>query len=177
MLAEAQQGLAIGEFQMGHFEASREASLAAIEAGRSVGDDGALAINDLTLGMIDLRLGDPEGALDHLRTGLAHAHETSFAIGVSIALDVFGVAASELGDPVTAVRLGTVAERIRREAGGAPTMAIVGLESPVELGRRVLSADAFASAGADGQRMSVDDAVALANALSEHVDQVPEKPA
>jgi predicted ATPase/class 3 adenylate cyclase/Flp pilus assembly protein TadD len=66
------------------------------------------------------------------------------------------------GSVQRAVRLTAAAERLRTSLGGGPTMAVTGLEEPDVTARRVLDQDEFDREWAEGEAMTLEQAVACA---------------
>jgi predicted ATPase/class 3 adenylate cyclase len=165
LVADIQQGIALSEFRLGHLDRAEEASRLAIAAGHRTGGDSTHGINSFTLGMIQLRRDRVGDAIDEFRDGLSRATDGGFEIGLGIALDCFAVVALRLGDPATAVAIGTFANELRRRLGGGPTVTLIGVESPVDGGRGELSAEAFDTAVARGSQMSIEEAVSIAREM------------
>jgi len=127
LLLGAEQGLAIALFRTGEPERARAAALAAIDVGNAIRDPYSNSFNMLTLGFIELNLGDQVSCAHRFTAALESAVAAQADVGIITALDAISWLMLERGDVKIAARLSFTAERMRNEIGGAPTMELVGV--------------------------------------------------
>jgi len=75
------------------------------------------------------------------------------------------------GEPEQGTILAAAADRLRREVGGGPGRARLGLEEPLDQARRTMAAADFERAAASGRALTTDEAVALALELANNAMQ------
>ncbi len=160
------QGLSLALFRVGELDEARVVAQQAVDLGEQLGDAHTSAMNYLSMGMIELGSDNEPAAARYFVEGLHRAHAVGAKIGIELALDVIALVAIRHGETATAARLGTVAERLRREMGGGPSADLIGLEGPVVQARAALEPADFERAVAEGDAMSVDTAAQLALAVA-----------
>ncbi|MGH9166433.1 MAG: ATP-binding protein [Acidimicrobiia bacterium] len=103
---------------------------------------------------------------DEARGELVQAIESSAETGdltsLAHALRWMATIEAAAGSVPRAVRLAASAERLRRILGGGPTMAVAGLEEPDLTARRALDEEDFEQGWAEGEAMTLEEAVAYA---------------
>jgi predicted ATPase len=115
------------------------------------------------LGMTSLLEGDLPAALDRLREALRIARTISDGPQTVLALQGLACAAAIGGDAKRAARLFGAAEALTRAQGEAPLPAECALALPyVQAARNALDARPFAAAWAEGMRLTLEAACALA---------------
>jgi len=122
----ARQGLAIALLRLGDLQAARDAAQEAIDVANQTRDQYTNLLNIMTLGMIEWRMGDAGQGAKHFGDALSRAEAASAAIGVGVSLDAISLLAFEHGEVERAAVMALVADRVRRESGGAPTMELIG---------------------------------------------------
>ena len=157
----ALQGLSISQLRLGELEAARSTALAAIEAGDEARDQYTNLFNIMTLGMVELRSGDRAQSARLFADALGRAQSAGASIGIAITLDAIGMLALEDGKADVAAQLALAADRLRQEAGGAPTLELVGDRNIMD---QVRDADpaALERARALIGQITTDDAIAAA---------------
>jgi len=159
------QGLSLALYRTGEPDRARVVALQAIEMSERIGDYHTGAMNFLTLGMITLGSDDEPAAVALFSQGLERAAQVQSSIGLALSFDALAVVALRRGDLATAARLAAAAEKLRREAGGGPSVDIVGVERPiVQVKPRMSEAD-FSRAVSDAEAMTIQAAVALAESV------------
>jgi len=163
------QGLSLALLRLGPLDEARSAALEAIEFGNHVGDDYTNAMNYMTLGAIELRSGDVTSGADHFAEALRRSAAAEAIMGISIALDGLASVALSLGEAADGIRVAAVAEQLRHQMGGAPTMEMAGGEQPLITARREVDPEVFEQTLREGRAMSTDAAVALGLTIAERI--------
>ena len=160
------QGLGIALLRLGELEEARRVSGQAVEMGEHFTDEYTKAFNILTLGMVEVRLGDYAASAKWFDDALARTQAAGADIGVVVALDAIAVLLIESGKDVDlAATLVLVADRMRRELGGAPTLELIGYGAVLDrLAEREPAALERASLSAPG--VTTEQAVAAAHAAA-----------
>ena len=128
------------------------------EAGDRFGATDALHV----LGRIALAQGDLDTAGASFLEALANDEQVENRTGVGIVLDNLAARASALGHHVRAVRLVGASDAIKEAAGGHAPPPFIDLPDPREAAREVLGDAAVDAAWAEGQAMTLDQAVTYA---------------
>jgi predicted ATPase/class 3 adenylate cyclase len=162
VLVGSVQGLSLAEFQLGDMDAATRATREAVRVAVAAGDHYTNAFNMITLGLIDMRAGDSAGAARQFASVVREAQAAGALIGLITALESFAILAFDLDDWPRGVKLAAVADRMRGEIGGAPSMAVVGIGPPLDRAREHMDTDAFEQASAEARTLSTEDAVDLA---------------
>jgi hypothetical protein len=116
---------------------------------------------------VALRSGDFAGAGEKFGEALRRSQAAHADIGIVTALDAHSELALTLGDPADAMRLTALAERMRTEMGGAPSMDLVGIEPILPRARARMDAPDFERAVAEGAAMTTDAGIGLALSIGE----------
>ncbi|MDP8932006.1 MAG: hypothetical protein M3O70_26420, partial [Actinomycetota bacterium] len=132
-----------------------------------------------TLGLISLLQGRAEHAQDELRQSLQIAWEIEDPIGLAMDLDRLAQAAISLEQPERAVMLAAAASELRESVGGGLSLDDFRWERehPRDSARRILSPAQIDLAWAHGRTMSLEEAVAYAQAASVQHGLRPDHPA
>jgi tetratricopeptide (TPR) repeat protein len=162
LLIGASQGLGIALLRLGDVDGARTAALLTLDSDGAGQDRYTNLYNYLTLGAVDLHEGSFPAAARSFREALNRARDASSDVGMIVVLDAVSHVAIETGDLPVAVKLYCVADRVRREIGGAPAAALMGWATTIYAARERDSAAANAAAEAS-LSMTIDDAVALAD--------------
>ena len=110
------QGLGIALLRLGELEEARRVSGQAFDMGERFTDEYTKAFNILTLGMVEVRLGDYAAGARWFDDALTRTRAAGADIGVVVALDAVAVLLIESGKDVDlAATLVLVADRMRRE--------------------------------------------------------------
>ncbi len=167
LLLGSLQGLSLALLALGENDEARALATEAITIGDRLGDSYTTAFNFLTLGVVALRAGDLAGAGAGFREALRRSQAAHADIGIVTAFDAHSELALTLGDPTNAIRLMALADRMRAQMGGAPSMGLVGIDPILpRLRARIDPAD-FERAAAEGAAMSTDAGVALALSIDD----------
>ena len=129
-------------------------------------DEYTKAFNILTLGMVEVRLGDYASAARWFMDALGRAQAAGADIGVIVSLDAIAVLQIESAKDVDlAARLALVADRMRRDVGGAPTLELIGYGAVLD---RLAEhqPDALERASRSVADVTTEQAVAAANAAA-----------
>ena len=165
VLQGALQGNAIALYRLGESDLARSTALEAYDVGRAMGDEYTNVFNVMTVGLIDLRTGHRKNAAERFAVALRTSEAAGANVGIIVALDAIAMAALDGGDVAIAATLTVAAERIRREVGGAPTMALVGQEPMVER-LRAADPELLANAERAAPDLSTEEAIALAKSVA-----------
>jgi len=160
------QGLALALLRLGDLEESRRVSSLAVEMGDRFTDEYTKAFNILTLGMVEVRLGDYASAARWFMDALGRAQAAGADIGVIVSLDAIAVLLIESAKDVDlAAMLALVADRMRRDVGGAPTLELIGYGAVLD---RLAEhqPDALERASRSVADVTTEQAVAAANAAA-----------
>ena len=155
------QGLSLALLHLGRLDEARQAALEAVEVGDRAEDPYTNGINYMTLGAVELRLGNMRAGAEDFTEALRRSVAAGSLMNISIALDGMAMIAIPLGDLHGAVRVAGAAERMRRQIGGAPSMEMVGAEAPLVIARRMLPAEEYERALNEGRALSDAEAAAL----------------
>ncbi len=155
------QGLSLAYLGLGDLEAARQAALEAIEIGDRASDPYTNAINYMTLGAVEGRLGNLEAAAEDFAETLRRSVAAGSVMNISIALDGMATLSFQRGDARSGALLAAASERMRRQIGGAPSMEMIGAEAPLLIARRVLSSGDYERLAGEGAALSDEAAVAL----------------
>lgn len=135
----------------------------AVAALREAGDTSKLVWYVASLGTAELIGGDLAAAEQDFRELLAMARAAADPMALQAAIVGLGFVASSEGRHERLARLWGVASRVRREAGGGILRAIADrLGDPEGAARQVIGDAVFEQRRAEGEAMSVDEAVAYA---------------
>ena len=159
----AAQGASMALMRLDRLDESRARLMEALALADATGDRYTRAFHMSSLGFLELRQGHPDIAAGCFAAAVRLAQETGGLNALGLALDgMAGLAI--LSDRVEdAVRLSSVAARLREELGGGLTLTLLGEQAtPLETAAAALSPEAFARAADAGRGLSVDEAVALA---------------
>ncbi|HEY5489133.1 MAG TPA: hypothetical protein VIK00_04770, partial [Candidatus Limnocylindrales bacterium] len=159
------QGLSVALFRLGKADEARVVARQAIDMGERLGDYHTGAMNFLTMGMINLASDDEPAAVALFSEALRRADEVQSSIGLALSFDTIAVVALRRGQLVTACRLAAAAEKVRRQAGGGPSIEVVGMERPILQAKAQLTEADFTQAVAEAEAMSIADVVALAESV------------
>ena len=148
-----------------------------VAALREAGDTSKLVWYVATLGTAEVFAGDLAAAEQDFRELLAMSHAAADPMALGAAITGLGFVASAQGRHERLARLWGVAERVRREAGGGIMRAIRDrLGDPEGAARQAIGDAVFELRRAEGQAMSVDEAVAYALSLDDSAhDADPEE--
>ena len=163
----ALQGLSVALLRLGDSAEAAKIARDAIDVADAAGDRYSAAFNFFSLGVISVRAGDLATAADHFGAALKRSEDAQAPIGIAVALDAHAELALALADADGAVRLASVAQRMRGEMGGAPSMTLAGLGAPLESARERMDPRDFERAAAAGAAMSTEAAIALAFSVGE----------
>ena len=167
------QGLSLALLALGENDEARRLATEAIAVGDRTGDRYTTAFNFLTLGVAALRSGDVSTAGANFGEALRRSQAAHADIGIVTALDAHSELALTLGDSTNAVRLDAVAERMRNQMGGAPTLSLVRIEPVLPRARARMDPSDFERAVADGAVMTTDAGVTLALSIGEAARATP----
>jgi non-specific serine/threonine protein kinase len=115
-----------------------------------------------SLAWIRAGAGRHQGSLDASRQALRTFYELGHLGHLGLQLEFCARAELALGHTERAVRLAVAAQRRADELGNMLATYPTGVQDPVEEGRARLSAAAYARAVAEGEAMTIDEAVAFA---------------
>jgi len=164
-LSVANQGLSLALLHFGEDDEAEQLALEAIAATERSGDRYGQSFNFLTVGVVAMRRGDLAGAAANFGESLTRSREAHADIGTLIALDAVSQLSLAMGNAFNAARLSALAERVRRDLGGAPGLTLAGLIDPLDSARREMQPDEFERAAADGAAMSLDAGVELSYSI------------
>jgi predicted ATPase/class 3 adenylate cyclase len=167
ILFVALQGLTLACFRLGDLGAARRSALEVSALGEAAGERYSSSLNLAMLGMIAAREGDPKSGGRHMAEALRQLGSAGGHIGLSIALDSLATLVFEQGEPERGAILAAAADRLRREVGGGPSGALLGLEEPLDRARRTMAPSDFERAVAAGRALTTDEAVALGLEIAE----------
>jgi tetratricopeptide (TPR) repeat protein len=164
-LVTGNQGLAIALFRVGELEEARRTAQIAVELAHESGDEYTNLFNIMTLGIIELRMGNRARCAELFTEALHRADAASAAMGTIPALDAISLLAFESGAIGDAATLALVAERLRAEIGGAPAMDLVGQGRMLD---RIATADSAAleQARTTIATVTTEDAIATAYSVT-----------
>jgi predicted ATPase/DNA-binding XRE family transcriptional regulator/Tfp pilus assembly protein PilF len=163
-LARTTSGLGSLAYAQGNFAAARVSFEQALALRRELKSKVGIAYSLNNLGCALVRLGDYEGAAAAAREGLALDIELGEDGNIAWDLAIFGAVAAARGDPVRGARLLGAAEAIHGDIYVSLGKESSAYERFVETARAQLDEEVFASARAQGQAMTVDQAVSYAMA-------------
>ncbi len=164
----ALQGLGLALLRLGDLEGAHRISVSAIDKGDHFKDEYTKAFNMITLGSVEMR-GNYPLAAEWYTNALNRSNAAGAQIGVEIGLDSLAVLLIECGaDLEVAARLAFVAERIRRELGGAPTVELGGVQLPLSRIRES-DPDVVERAEAAAVGTTTEQAVALAVSAAQRI--------
>jgi hypothetical protein len=154
--------LGIISVQEGDEEASRSLTEEGLATFLEAGDQWGIAWASGQLSSLALRRGDHE----RCRSLMLQSLDRSEAVGASgwsaVAVEALGILAIHEGHPDHGVKLAAAADRLREAAGGGAPRAVILLEDPLELARKMLPADRIEALWQEGRAMTPADAIALA---------------
>jgi hypothetical protein len=165
-------GRATAQFALGRLADCRVSLVRSLEILRRAGDRYFELFTTIFLGRIEMLLGNVEAGIGHYRSVLETSRHLDLRLGIAVALDYFAEVAVWSGDPPKAVRLGSVARRLKAELGGGIPPRIGGALDPFEAGRAALAPGAFGENVDAGASMDLDSAIAEALAI-EPPDEIP----
>jgi hypothetical protein len=113
------------------------------------------------LGTIRLRQGDPHAAAQHLEESVRGAQHLGLDLEMAHGLACMAALCIACGRPAPAARLSAAASGVL-EAMGAPGCAPALQHEMVAAAQAALGAESFAAAWAEGQAMTVEEAIACA---------------
>jgi tetratricopeptide (TPR) repeat protein len=114
------------------------------------------------LGELRMARADYASALAFFRQSVEIRHRLGHLPDLSNSLVMTAIVLHRLGKPITAVQLISASDKLRRETGAAPIPATQAeIENSLNQMRTQIDIAAFEQVWADGQRLSVDEAVAL----------------
>jgi predicted ATPase/DNA-binding winged helix-turn-helix (wHTH) protein len=158
-------GLARGWVHIAHGDC--RAALEAMRAVRELGDDPHQRhFLDMYIALALFRLGDHQGAAAQWREGMRGAAAVGNIRGIAGSIEGCGYIAAKLGQPADAIRLLTVAQRIR-ERTGVPLFNfwLTHHEQASAALRRALGAAEYAACAAAAEGVREEDAANEARAL------------
>jgi predicted ATPase/DNA-binding CsgD family transcriptional regulator len=156
--------LALLDLDLGDRQRARAFAEEALELGRAIGDKPAQAVSLECLGRVLRAQGDRSEALASFQRALVLYHELGDRMGAAACLSLL---ASLCDDPVQTARLIGASIEARRVSGTPPSPAEQEeIERLAGAALAALGPVAFASAREAGRRLSFDDAVTEALALS-----------
>jgi non-specific serine/threonine protein kinase len=161
ILFQALQSLTLVCIRLGDLGAARRSVLEAIALGEAAGESYSTELMLVTLGMIEIREGDPGAGGRRIAAALRQLSAAGGQIGLSIAIDTLATLVFERGEPERSARLAAAANRLRREVGGGPSNAFLGIEDPLDSARRTMAPADFERAVAEGSALTTDEAVTL----------------
>jgi tetratricopeptide (TPR) repeat protein len=167
LLLGALQGLSLALLALGENDEARTLATEAITVGDRSGDRYTAAFNFLTLGVAALRGGDARAAGTNFGEALRRFQAAHADIGIVTALDAHSELALTLGDPANAIRLTALADRMRAQMGGAPSMGLVGIDPILPRARARMDPSDFERAASEGAAISTDAGVALALSIDD----------
>ena len=155
---------ALGEIALrgGHYDEAHGLYNESLSVFERLGDVGGIGVSCLSIGEVLLRKGGRAEALPYLRRGLRLSRDLGAGGGVAFALELVAFAAALNGDATTAARLLGRFDAMSKEIGLEPTLSFGPREQVVIASTAILGGDGFAAAHAEGEGLSLDDAVALA---------------
>ena len=146
----------------GHYDEAHGLFDESLSIFERLGDVALIANSCLSIGEVLLHKGSKAEALPYLRRGLRLSRDLGLVGGVAYALELVAFAAVLDGDATTAARLLGRFEAVSDEIGLEPTLSFGPREQVVIASTAILGGDGFAAAHAEGEGLSLDDAVALA---------------
>jgi predicted ATPase len=160
-LFRALQGLALTCMRLDDLGAARRSVQESISLGEALGERYNNALNNVALGAIEAREGDPISGKRRIAAALRQLREAGGHSGLSIALDSLATLILGEGELERGAILAAAADRLRREVGGGPQAAIVDVEEPLDRARRAMAPSDFERAVAVGRALTLDEAVEL----------------
>ncbi|MFI5259484.1 MAG: ATP-binding protein [Candidatus Limnocylindrales bacterium] len=168
MVARVLWGLGNAYYFAEENEAARDALLEDVAMLRTMSDPFSLAWALHTLGLAYNRLGEAATkSLPLWRESLEHFAAVDDSSGITILLGDFAVLATVQGDQLRAIRLIAVSDRLAH-TGGAELATVVARVEELQPNLEALDPAAARAALAEGERMTVDEAVAYALGREEH---------
>jgi hypothetical protein len=158
-------GRATAQFALGRVADCRASLVRSLEILRRADDRYFELFTSIFLGRIEMLMGNVDAGIGYYRSVLETSGRLDLRLGIAVALDYVGEVAIWSGDPARAVRLGSVARRLKAELGGGIPPRIGGALDPVESGRVVLTPAEFEQNAEVGTKMGVDSAIAEALAV------------
>jgi tetratricopeptide (TPR) repeat protein len=155
--------LAVALHGQGQRAAARESYEQALEVARELGTPFEIghALNEI--GRAECDEGHHDLALKHLAEGMTILHGLGNRQGVIESLEGLAGVAAATAAPRRAVPLWGAAEALRQEMGGARSVHLsIAYERQLKAVQAILTTEAFDQAWAEGQAMSLDDAVRYA---------------
>jgi predicted ATPase len=168
VLQGALQGDAIALLRLGESGLARAKALEAYEVGEVASDEYTNTFNVMTVGLIDLHMGNRDSAAVRFADALRRSEAAGGQIGIVVAIDAIAFLALDMNDVATAARLAVAAERLRQQIGGAPSMAIVG-EQPILDKVRDRYPDELARAEANALELDTQQAISIAYSVTDTV--------
>jgi predicted ATPase/class 3 adenylate cyclase len=166
MIARVLWGLGNAYYFSGEDEAARDALLEDIEMLRGMSDPFSLSWALHTLGLAYHRLGETISKSELVWIeALRHFAGVGDVSGITIVLGDFALAAGARNDVLRSIRLDAAADRLAH-TGGAQLGTMVGSQEP-RPDKSALDPAAIQAAIADGERMTMDQAVAYALKLED----------
>ncbi|MBI5030658.1 MAG: tetratricopeptide repeat protein [Chloroflexi bacterium] len=163
-LNTALNNLALATRRLGNLERAQQLYAESVASSRQSGNENALAHALQGLGDVQTELKAYAAALDSYRAGLAIRQQQSDLKGLTFALDGIAVCSHYLGDSCLATQLTSTSEKIRQDIGLVlPAATLAEYKGFIAELRTQLGDAAFERAWAEGQVLSVEQAVALAN--------------
>ena len=162
MIARVLWGLGNAYYFAGEDAAARDALIEDVELLGGMSDPFSLAWAQHTLGLAFANLGEAETRSESLwREAMEHFVRVGDISGITLMLGDFGLLAAAKGDPLRAVRLNAAADRLAR-TGGTGLGSLEARITAVAPDTSALDPAAVEAASAEGERLTVDEAVAYA---------------
>jgi predicted ATPase/class 3 adenylate cyclase len=152
------------ELQIGNAAVARSHFEAGLALYREVDDRQGTGYALKELGRADYRLGDYAAARAHVTRALAAWHAWGYPAGIAYVLDLLAALAATCGQPTRALRLAGAAQSVKATPGRDRQRARAETQFDQKMAdaRQALGEAAAAAAWAEGQAMSLDQAVAYA---------------
>ena len=148
---------------LGDLPSAREAYEESLRVAREIGDGLRESLLLINLGFIALRQNDPEGARAMLKDSLTLSLAIGHTAYTADKLSALAGAEAALGQPVRAARLVGAAEALFEKESYAPQPGDIPEYERYETAtREALDEATFDTAWAEGQAMSIDEAIAYA---------------
>ena len=151
-------GLSLALLNLGELDDALAVSIETVELNERAGDIYNASYARFGIAQVKLQRADTAGALGVLVEALRGFRAAGANLGIALALDYFALIAIETGDAVRAVRLGALADRLRRDFGGGTSTAISNMEPPLERARRLVDRATFDRAVEQGEALDLDEA-------------------
>jgi tetratricopeptide (TPR) repeat protein len=155
-------GQATVHLRLGDLEDAISSLDEAEKLARAAGDEDFLFVPIGLRGMAARHQGDLSGARGRYVEVLERSRRTSRHGGINMALGFLADLAIAEGRPEYAALLGSVANAVAEQLGGALPMTLTGGEDPADVARAQLGDERYEAAAARGRAMSLDDAIVLA---------------